>query len=152
MSPERYMRCPECDGKVILYKNPIPTVDIIIDCKSKSMGKGIVLILRKNVPRKWAIPGGFLDYGESVEDCAVREAKEETCLDVELIKQFHVYSDPSRDPRKHTITVVFIAKAEGDPYPDDDAEDIGIFTKDSVPEGLAFDHNRIIEDYFSKKY
>ena len=87
MLPEKYIRCPECNSKVALYKNPIPTVDILIECKSKSMGEGVVLIFRKNVPKKWAIPGGFLDYGESAEECAVREAKEETGLDVKLKRQ-----------------------------------------------------------------
>ena len=115
MLPEKYIKCPDCGKKVEIYKNPIPTVDIIIECKSNTMGNGIVLIFRKNVPKQWAIPGGFLDYGEDAENCAVREAKEETSLDVELVKQFHVYSHPSRDPRKHTITLVFIAKAEGEP-------------------------------------
>ncbi|MBU1626445.1 NUDIX hydrolase, partial [bacterium] len=106
----------------------------------------------RNEPQKWAIPGGFLDYGEKAEDCAVREAKEETSLDVTLKRQFHTYSDPSRDPRKHTITLVFTAYAVGEPAAADDAEEIGIFTKDNIPEDLAFDHNQILEDYFSERY
>jgi ADP-ribose pyrophosphatase YjhB (NUDIX family) len=152
MIPNRHIKCPECDTNVDIYKNPIPTVDIIIECKSKTMGEGIVLILRKNEPKNWAIPGGFLDYGEKAEDCAVREAKEETSLDVTLKRQFHTYSDPTRDPRKHTITVVFIAKAEGEPFADDDAQEIGIFNKDNIPADLAFDHNKILDDYFSVRY
>jgi len=152
MSTERYIRCPKCDEKVVLYRNPIPTVDIIIECKSRSLGEGIVLIFRKNIPRQWAIPGGFLDYGESVEECALREAKEETGLDVTLKRQFHVYSDPSRDPRKHTVTVVFIAEAAGEPVACDDAEKIGIFSEKTLPQDLAFDHARILDDYFARRY
>src|SRR6187399_3003309 len=98
-------------------RNPLLTVDIIIEIDGK-----IVLIERKNPPHGWALPGGFIDYGESAEDAAVREAKEETRLDVELIEQFHVYSDPARDPRQHTISTVFIARAEGKPEGGDDAK------------------------------
>jgi ADP-ribose pyrophosphatase YjhB (NUDIX family) len=152
MAIERNIKCPKCYENVALYKNPVPTVDIIIECKSRTQGDGVVLIFRKNEPKQWAIPGGFLDYGESVENCAVREAKEETSLDVELVRQFHVYSDPSRDPRKHSITVVFIAKAEGEPCAADDAEKIGIFKKNNLPKDLAFDHNKIMDDYFSNRY
>ncbi len=152
MSVEKYIRCPKCNNEVELYSNPVPTVDILIDCKSKTMGEGVVLIFRKNIPKQWAIPGGFLDYGESVETCAVREAKEETGLDVELIRQFHVYSEPSRDPRHHTITLVFLAKAVGDPVAHDDAEKVGLFTKDNFPDDLAFDHEQILNDYFSGRY
>ena len=107
---------------VYVYQNPIPTVDIIIETE-----KGIVLIKRKNPPYGWAIPGGFVDYGESLEEAAIREAKEETGLDVKLIKQFHTYSDPNRDPRQHTITTVYIAKAKGTPKAGDDAADLGVF-------------------------
>src|SRR5712692_4564121 len=92
-------------------KNPLPTVDIIIEIA----GRGIVLIERKNPPHGWALPGGFVDYGESLEHAAVREAKEETSLEVKLIEQFHGYLDPKRDPRHHTISTVFIATAEGNP-------------------------------------
>ncbi|MEW6095389.1 MAG: NUDIX hydrolase [bacterium] len=127
------------------YKNPIPTVDIIIELEDK----GIILIKRKNPPYGWAIPGGFVDYGESLEQTAIREAKEETSLDVELIKQFHTYSDPQRDPRHHTITTVYIAKATGTPKACDDAKEIGIFTQENLPLNLAFDHAKILKDYFS---
>ncbi len=128
-------------------KNPIPTVDIIIETDS-----GIVLIKRKNPPYGWAIPGGFIDYGESAEQAAIREAKEETNLDIMDLKQFHTYSDPGRDPRFHTISVVFVARAEGIPRAKDDAIDIGIFTADRLPEEIAFDHRKILNDYFQKKY
>ncbi|MEW6586398.1 MAG: NUDIX hydrolase, partial [Nitrospirota bacterium] len=116
-------------------RNPFPTVDIIIE-----LDQGIVLIKRKNPPEGWALPGGFVDYGESLESAAAREAKEETGLDIELVRQFHAYSDPARDPRHHTITVVFVAKAKGAVKAGDDAKDVGVFQKDSLPEPLAFDH------------
>lgn len=125
------------------HRNPLLTVDIIIQCRS-----GIVLIERKNPPHGWALPGGFVDYGEPVEVAAVREAAEETGLVVNLIEQFHVYSDPSRDPRHHTVSVVFIADAEGFPEAADDAARAGIFTHDKLPRPLAFDHGRILSDYF----
>jgi 8-oxo-dGTP diphosphatase len=117
------------------------------------MGKqGIVLIKRKNLPRGWAIPGGFVDYGEALEEAAHREAKEETGLEVELIRQLHTYSDPARDSRHHTITTVFVARSVGmpiaAPVAADDAEEIGIFTKENLPQQLMFDHGKILADYF----
>jgi len=130
------------------FKAPCITVDIIIETPS-----GIVLIERKNFPYGWAIPGGFVDYGETLEDAAVREAKEETSLEVTLIRQFHTYSDPSRDPRHHTISTIFIAKAEGTPIAADDAKEAMTF-KDfyALPDEIAFDHRGILEDYFKKRY
>jgi ADP-ribose pyrophosphatase YjhB (NUDIX family) len=125
-------------------RNPIPTVDIIIEVEG-----GIVLIERKNPPHGWAIPGGFVDYGETVESAAVREAKEETGLDVQLTALLGVYSDPSRDPRHHTISTVFVASAAGQPVADDDAADAGVFTEDTLPEEIAFDHREILKEYFS---
>ena len=130
------------------YRNPVPTVDLIIELE----GGGIVLIERKNEPRGWALPGGFVDYGETVEAAAVREAKEETSLDVTLVRQFHVYSDPRRDPRRHTLTVVFLARASGTPRADDDAAGIGVFTRATIPAALCFDHAEILEDYFEGRY
>ena len=129
------------------YRNPFPTVDIIIEVEG-----GIVLIERKNPPHGWAIPGGFVDYGETVEAAAVREAKEETCLDVELTRLLGVYSDPLRDPRSHTISTVFVAMAAGLPVAADDAADAGVFTEDTLPEDIAFDHREILRDYFSTRY
>ena len=125
-------------------RNPIPTVDIIIEYNG-----GLILIRRKNPPEGWALPGGFVDYGESLESAATREAKEETGLDIELLRQFHTYSDPKRDPRHHTITTVFIAKARGRAVAGDDAKEIGIFNKDNLPAQIAFDHRDILNDYFS---
>ncbi|MDI6734632.1 MAG: NUDIX hydrolase [bacterium] len=127
------------------FRNPIPTADIIIEFEDK----GIILIKRKNPPYGWAIPGGFVDYGESLEETARREAKEETSLDVTLTRQFHTYSDPQRDPRHHTITTVYIAKATGVPMARDDAKEIGIFTEGNLPQDLAFDHEKILKDYFA---
>jgi 8-oxo-dGTP diphosphatase len=129
------------------YRNPLPTVDIIIE-----YGGGIVLIDRKNPPYGWAIPGGFVDYGESLEKAAVREAREETSLDVELLRQFHTYSDPKRDPRRHTIATVYIAKGQGRLKAADDAKDAGVFTRENIPAGMAFDHRQILEDYFQRRY
>ena len=129
------------------HKNPFPTVDIIIEVEG-----GIVLIERKNPPHGWAIPGGFVDYGETVEAAAVREAKEETGLVVQLKGLLGVYSDPSRDPRSHTISTVFVASAAGRPVADDDAADAGVFTEDTLPGDIAFDHREILRDYFSTRY
>jgi ADP-ribose pyrophosphatase YjhB (NUDIX family) len=123
-------------------------VDIIIEIESK----GIILIKRKNPPYGWAIPGGFVDYGESLEKAAVREAKEETNLDVKLIKQFHTYSDPKRDRRHHSISTVYIAKGKGIPKAKDDALEIGIFNESTLPEEIAFDHRAILKDYLRRVY
>ena len=128
-------------------RNPLCTVDVIIETE-----KGIILIRRKNPPPGWAIPGGFVDYGESLEYAVIREAKEETSLDIKLIRQFHTYSDPNRDPRHHTVSTIFIATASGAPKAGDDAEEVKIFTKDSLPDEIAFDHRQILEDYFNGKY
>ncbi|KPK35387.1 MAG: NUDIX hydrolase [Nitrospira bacterium SG8_35_1] len=128
-------------------RNPLITVDALIEIDG-----GIILIRRKNPPYGWAIPGGFVDYGETLEEAVVREAKEETCLDIQIIRQFHTYSDPGRDPRHHTVTTMFIAKATGIPRAADDAQDIGVFTRDTLPEDMAFDHRQVVEDYFEGRY
>jgi ADP-ribose pyrophosphatase YjhB (NUDIX family) len=129
------------------HRTPLLTVDAIIEIDT-----GIILIQRKNPPPGWAIPGGFVDYGETLEDAVCREMKEETCLDINLVRQFHTYSDPKRDPRHHTVSTIFIATASGKPVAADDAKDIGIFTRDNLPDNIAFDHRQILEDYFNKKY
>jgi 8-oxo-dGTP diphosphatase len=126
-------------------RNPYPTTDIIIELS----GGGIVLIERKNVPHGWAIPGGFIDAGESAEAAAIREAKEETCLDVTLLEQFHTYSAPDRDPRHHTIATVFIARADGEPRGADDALRAIVVTEKTLPSPIVFDHARILADYFA---
>jgi ADP-ribose pyrophosphatase YjhB (NUDIX family) len=133
------------------YKNPCPTVDIIIEIETNEGQHGIVLIKRKNPPYGWALPGGFVDYGESLEQAAVREAKEETSLDVQLQSQMHTYSDPQRDPRKHTISTVYIAKAKGNPVARDDAQETKVFVGNKVNMPLAFDHEKILSDYFDRK-
>lgn len=132
-------------------RNPVSTVDIIIEIKRGDGQEGIVLIKRKNPPYGWAIPGGFVDYGESLERAAVREAKEETSLDIQLKSQLHTYSDPKRDPRQHTISTVYVATAKGKPKAQDDAREIGIFTKEELNFPLAFDHRKILSDYFERK-
>ena len=129
------------------YRNPAPTVDIIIELCDRPE-RPIILIERKNIPYGWAIPGGFVDYGESVENAAIREAKEEISLDVELVEQFYVYSDPQRDKRQHTIAIVFIATATGDPKAADDAKNLAIFSQWNMPTELCFDHDLIMNDYW----
>ena len=133
------------------YRNPAPTVDIIIELRDRPH-RPIVLIERRNEPFGWAIPGGFVDYGESVEAAAGREALEETQLAVELLEQFHVYSDPRRDPRKHTLSIVFLACATGTPVADDDAKAIALFNPWEVPTQLCFDHDRILQDYWRYRH
>ncbi|NCO41881.1 MAG: NUDIX hydrolase [Armatimonadetes bacterium CG_4_10_14_3_um_filter_66_18] len=136
-------RCPHCGEELDTYRNPVPTVDLVIEVKD-----GIVLVERKNDPKGWALPGGFVDYGESLEAAAIREAKEETGLKVELIRQFHTYSDPHRDPRQHNLSTVFIARARGKPKGGDDAKRAEVFTEGDLPT-LVFDHRWILEDYFA---
>ena len=127
-------------------RNPLLTVDIIIEVQG-----GIVLIERKNPPHGWAIPGGFVDYGESIETAAVREATEETSLDVALIEQFYTYSNPKRDARHHTVSTVFIATASGVPRGADDAKVAQIFYEGQLPAPIVLDHNQILGDYFAFK-
>ena len=129
------------------FRNPLLTVDIIIELTRG----GIVLIERKNPPHGWALPGGFVDYGESIEAAAVREAKEETSLDVVLTEQFYTYSDPARDARHHTVSTVFIASADGMPKGADDAKVASQFEENNLPTPLVFDHARIVHDYFKYK-
>ena len=130
------------------HRNPAPTVDIIIELIDRSE-RPIVLIERKNEPFGWAIPGGFVDYGESIETAAIREAEEEVSLKVKLIEQFHVYSAPDRDPRQHTLAIVFIATAKGEPVAADDAKNMGIFNQYDLPQNLCFDHDRVLQDYWN---
>lgn len=125
-------------------KSPYLTVDAIIETSS-----GVVLIERSNPPSGWALPGGFVDYGESLEKAVVREAKEETNLELTDLKQFHTYSNPDRDPRFHTVTTVFAAKAKGKPKAGDDAAAVKVFTEHSLPANMAFDHRHVLQDYFS---
>jgi 8-oxo-dGTP diphosphatase len=126
-------------------RRPSIAVDLIIEME----GDRIILIRRRNPPHGWALPGGFMEYGESLEAAAVREAKEETGLDIELIHQLHTYSDPSRDPRGHTVSTVFIARARGTPRAGDDAGDVQTVSLTGIPFPLAFDHEQILADYLA---
>ncbi|MDA8161513.1 MAG: NUDIX hydrolase [Desulfobacteraceae bacterium] len=146
MSTYRRIPCPRCKQEIEIYANPIPTVDIIIEVEG-----GICLIERKNAPFGWAIPGGFVDYGESVEQAATREALEETGLEVRLTALMGVYSDPARDSRMHTISTVFIANSCGVPRAGDDAISVSIFDPYSLPGNIAFDHRQILKDYTDVK-
>jgi 8-oxo-dGTP diphosphatase len=128
-------------------RSPFPTVDIVIEVG----GGGIVLIEKKNHPHGWALPGGFVDYGESLEAAAVREATEETSLQVQLVEQFYAYSDPSRDSRHHTISAVYIATAQGVPKGADDAKTAKVFAAGQLPQPIVFDHLQILRDYFIYK-
>ncbi|HEY8427448.1 MAG TPA: NUDIX hydrolase [Sandaracinaceae bacterium] len=123
-------------------RNPYPTVDVVIETPA-----GIVLIERANEPRGWALPGGFIDYGEAPADAARREVKEETGLDVELTDLLFVYGDPQRDPRQHNLSIVYVGRAEGEPRGGDDAARARPFPLEALPSPLCFDHARILEDY-----
>jgi 8-oxo-dGTP diphosphatase len=133
----------------VKYRNPLPTVDIIIEVMAGREKRGIVLIERRDPPPGWALPGGFVDYGESLEAAAVREAREETSLEVELLGQLRTYSDPARDPRKHTISTVFVARAQGAPQAGDDARTAAVVDPRDRSRPLAFDHRQILDDYLA---
>ena len=125
---------------------PLLAADIIVELADRP-GRPIVLIERRNPPPGWAIPGGFVDVGEEVERAAVREAREEIALDVTLTVLLGVYSDPQRDRRGHTVSVVYVAEARGTPRAQDDAAAVAVFSPGGLPENLAFDHHRILADY-----
>ena len=127
-------------------KTPALTTDIIIELRDRP-DVPIVLIRRKNPPHGWALPGGFVDVGESAEQAAVREAEEETALQVRLKVLLGCYSDPARDPRGHTASVVYVAEAEGEPRARDDAAGVAVFSPEALPSSFAFDHARILRDY-----
>jgi len=138
--------CPNCDQEVQAFRNPFPTVDVIIEIDGR-----IVLVERANPPTGWALPGGFVDYGESLETAAVREALEETGLRIDNLCQFAAYSDPDRDPRQHNISFVFTATATGEPVGGDDAARAALFRLDELPKPLCFDHAKIITDFRKKR-
>lgn len=140
-----YLMCPNCGKKVMVYKNPYPAVDVVIEVPG-----GIVLVKRKNPPFGWALPGGFVNYGESVEVAAAREALEEVGLKIRLKGLLGVYSDPKRDPRYHVISIAFLAEAEGEPKAGDDAAEVGVFDQENLPTPLVFDHKKILKDYFKR--
>lgn len=136
--------CPDCGRKIDVYKNPAPTVDIII---SPEPGQ-VLLINRANPPYGWALPGGFVEVGETTEEAAVREAMEETGLQVELLGLLGVYSDPTRDPRRHTISIVYLARTSDEPpVAGSDAADCRAFNLHELPADLCFDHGLILKHY-----
>jgi 8-oxo-dGTP diphosphatase len=125
-----------------LHRNPAPTVDAVILLP----GDRVVLVRRQNPPHGWALPGGFVDEGERLDEAAAREAEEETGLAVSLVEQFHAYSDPRRDPRRHTLSTVFIARADGVPAGGDDAAEARAFAWNALPAPIVFDHAEILAD------
>lgn len=142
---EKNIVCPHCKGIISGYANPTPTVDVVIYHPQH----GVVLIERKNIPFGFALPGGFIDEGESAEAGALREMREETSLEVELVGLLGVYSDPTRDPRQHTLGVVYVGRTA---HPEqlcagDDAASAAFFNLDVLPVSLAFDHLKIVEDF-----
>lgn len=137
--------CPHCGQSFSVWANPAPTVDVVI----YEPQKGIVIVRRANEPHGYALPGGFIDEGESAETAARREMKEETCLDVELLGLLGVYSRPDRDPRRHTITTAFVGKPldPGALRAGDDAAAVAFYPLDQLPAPIVFDHAKIISDF-----
>jgi len=151
MGSQKKIKCNNCGFEWNTWNNPIPTVDALIEIWDDNKFKGIVLIERKNFPFGWAIPGGFMDYGELAETTAIREAKEETGLDVEIKYLLGFYSDPARDPRQHTVTAVYVCQSTGNPVAGDDAKNAKIFKLEEIENmQLAFDHSKVIRDYKNK--
>ncbi|MCM8788509.1 MAG: NUDIX hydrolase, partial [Candidatus Omnitrophica bacterium] len=124
---------------------PYPTVDAIV-----RKGDGVVLVYRKNPPTGWAMPGGFINYGESAEKAVTREVMEETGLNIKNLELFGVFSDPGRDPRFHTISIVYTADGNGNLKAGDDASRVKIFSEADLPEDIAFDHRKILLQFFKK--
>ena len=137
------VRCPHCGKPLHSLPYPPSTVDAIVE---SSLGH-LILVRRRFEPLGWALPGGFVETGECLEDACRREIAEETGLDVERLRQMHTYSDPERDPRHHTITTVFVCRGVGTPKAGDDAAEVGSFPFDSLPDPLCFDHAEIVHDY-----
>ena len=144
---EQHLVCPACGKNVVSYRNPAPTTDVVIYDPSR----GIVLIERKHAPLGFALPGGFIDEGETAEAAAQREMREETSLDVTLTGLLGVYSNPARDPRRHTMSVVFTGRARNSEALNagDDARTAAFYPLDALPSELAFDHANIINDFLA---
>ena len=142
---ERTIHCPHCGGGIVQYANPVPTTDVII----YDPARGVVIVRRRNEPHGYALPGGFVDEGESVEAAAVREAREETSLEVRLTGLLGVYSRPDRDPRSHTLSVVFVGRAlHSDALrAGDDAAEAAFYSLDALPSPIVFDHADILQDF-----
>jgi len=138
---EEYLRCPNCNSNVLKYKNPAPTADVVAIQEGQ-----VLMILRRNPPEGWALPGGFIEYGETAEHAAERELREETGLSSTSLRLVGVYSDPERDKRYHTLTVVFAAEVSGQLEAGDDALEARWFPLDDLPEQIAFDHRKVIND------
>lgn len=136
-----FRSCPRCGAEIEAYRNPFPTVDVVVIRDGR-----VILIRRRNPPPGWALPGGFVDYGETAEAAARRELREETGLTAESLELLGVYSEPERDPRFHTVSIVYFAEAEGVPGAGDDASDVRWFPVENLPAEVAFDHRRIIAD------
>ena len=135
-----------------MIKTPHLATDGIIEIYDGDEFQGVVLIERKNRPKGLAIPGGFVDIGEKVEDACIREMKEETTLDVELIKLLGVYSDPKRDERFHCVSCVYVCRASGVPKGEDDAKSAKIYKIENIPfDELCFDHSEILRDYLENR-
>ena len=144
MSARARINCPKCGEEIQIYKSPAPTVDAVLFTPER----GILLVERKFEPLGWALPGGFVDYGEQLDVAIVREMKEELSLDTEIVKMFGVYSEPERDPRGHVISVVYILKSDGIPVAKDDAKAIKIIGLNNFENfDFVFDHKKIIKDY-----
>lgn len=142
-----HLVCPNCGQEIEKYRNPFPTVDVLIRYKG-----GLVLIERGIPPYGWAIPGGFMEYGESAESCARREMMEETGLELENLKLFTVRSEPDRDPRFHTVTVVYTADGVGTLQAGDDAANARVFQTGELPDTMAFDHRDVVTLYLDSEH
>ena len=134
--------CPHCKEPTDRYEQPRLTVDAVVQNERGEL----LLIERKNEPPGWALPGGFVDEGETLETAVARELAEETGLRAIDVMQFHTYSNPARDPRHHTVSTVFLVRAEGQPRAGDDAGQAAFFPADALPDPIAFDHRQILED------
>lgn len=142
------VRCPNCDSPLTSLPYPPSTVDAIVE---STLGH-LILVRRRFEPLGWALPGGFVDTGESLEEACRREIDEETGLVAERLRQLHTYSDPARDPRHHTITTVFVCLGIGTPQAGDDAAEVKSFSYNDLPDPLCFDHAEIIQDYLSGRW
>ena len=142
------LRCPHCGTPISEFPFPLLTVDCIIRSP-----RGLVLLVKRRFPPPgWALPGGFVDAGETVEQAVAREVREETALSLTNLRQFHTYSDPSRDKRHHVVSVVFSATSAGTPQAGDDAAEAVFFPFDDLPDEIAFDHREILASFATRPH